>query len=152
MLRVPRDVRDNSTVVEHTMKTQLGELGRSPSTAEVAEATGLTVEQVLEAREATHAYRCESLDRPVYDGADDGTVTLGDHIGTVDDGLRGAERAVLLEQLAAAALSDRDWKVVRLRIGEDLLQREIAERMGLSQMQVSRILREALLRLQLAAA
>jgi RNA polymerase sigma-B factor len=152
MLRVPREVRDNSTVVEHTIKTQLGELGRSPSTAEVAEATGLTVEQVLEAREATLAYRCESLDRPVHDGPDDGALTLGDHIGMLDDGLRDAERTVLLEQLAAAALSDRDWEVVRLRIGEDLLQREIAERVGLSQMQVSRILRDALLRLQLAAA
>jgi RNA polymerase sigma-B factor len=59
---------------------------------------------------------------------------------------------VLLEQLAAAALSDRDWEVVRLRVEEDLLQREIAERVGVSQMQVSRILRDAVSRLQVAAA
>ena len=58
---------------------------------------------------------------------------------------------MLLEQLAAAALSDRDWEVVRLRVEEDLLQREIAERVGVSQMQVSRILRDAVSRLQLVA-
>ena len=152
MLRVPRDIRDNSTAVERAAKMLAGEAGRSPSTAEVADATGLTVEQVLEAREATLAYRCESLDRPVQDAAEDGSLTLGDRLGTVDDGLRDAEHTVLLEQLAATALSDRDWEVVRLRVEEDLLQREIAERVGVSQMQVSRILRDALSRLQLAAA
>ena len=152
MLRVPRDIRDNSTVVERALKMLSGELGHMPSTAEVADATGLSVEQVVEAREATLAYRCESLDRPVHDGAEEGTLTLGDRLGTYDDGLRDAERTVLLEQLAAAALSDRDWEVVRLRVEEDLLQREIAERVGVSQMQVSRILRDAVARLQLTAA
>jgi RNA polymerase sigma-B factor len=152
MLRVPRDIRDNSTAVERAAKILAAEAGRSPSTAEVAEATNLTVEQVLEAREATLAYRCESLDRPVQDASDDGSLTLGDRLGASDDGLRDAEHGVLLEQLAAAALSDRDWEVVRLRVEEDLLQREIAERVGVSQMQVSRILRDAVSRLQVAAA
>ena len=152
MLRVPRDIRDNSTVVERTLKVLSGDLGRAPSTAEVAEATGLTIEQVLEAREATLAYRCESLDRPVHDGTEEGTLTLADRLGTYDKGLRDAESTVLLEQLAAAALSDRDWQVVRLRVEEDLLQREIAERVGVSQMQVSRILRDAIQRLRLTAA
>ena len=151
MLRVPRDIRDNSTAVERTIKMLAGETGRSPSTVEVAEAAGLTVEQVLEAREAALAYRCESLDRPVQDAAEDGALTLGDRIGTHDRGLRHAEHSVLLEQLAAEALSDRDWEVVRLRVEEDLLQREIAERVGVSQMQVSRILRDAVSRLRLVA-
>ena len=151
MLRVPRDIRDNSTVVERTMRALSGELGRTPSTKEVAEATGLSLEQVVEAREATLAYRCESLDRPIQDGNEDGVLTLGDRLGAYDDRLGEAERGVLLEQLAAAALSDRDWEVVRLRIEEDLLQREIAERVGVSQMQVSRILRDAVVRLQLVA-
>jgi RNA polymerase sigma-B factor len=152
MLRVPRDVRDASTVVERTVKALSGDLGRSPSTVEVADAAGMSVEQVVEAREAALAYRCESLDRPVQDAAEDGTLTLGDRLGAYDDGLRDAERGVLLEQLASVALSHRDWEVVRLRIEEDLLQREIAERVGVSQMQVSRILRDAVSRLQLAAA
>jgi RNA polymerase sigma-B factor len=152
MLRVPRDVRDASTVVERTIKVLSGDLGRSPSTTEVADAAGMTVEQVIEAREATLAYRCESLDRPVQEAGEDGSLTLGDRLGTLDTNLRDAERGVLLEQLAAVALSRRDWEVVRLRIEEDLLQREIAERVGVSQMQVSRILRDAVSRLQLAAA
>jgi len=115
----------------------------------VAKATGLGVEQILEARHASLAYRCESIDRSVA-GDDDG-MTLGDRLGARDDALRRAEDAVALEQIAAALLSRRDREVLRLRLREDLLQREIAERVGLSQMQVSRVLREAVDRLAKAA-
>lgn len=69
-----------------------------------------------------------------------------------DEDLRRAEDRVALEQLAAASLSRRDREVLRLRLHEDLLQREIAERVGLSQMQVSRLLRDAVHRLTEKAA
>ena len=151
MLRVPRDVRDASTAVGRATQMLERELGRSPTPAEVADATRLTVAQVIEGYEATLVYRCESLDRPVHD-ADDGSLTVADRLGARDDGLRHAEASVLIEQLSAAALSDRDQEVLRLRVEEDLLQREIAERVGVSQMQVSRILRDAVSRLQLTAA
>lgn len=149
-VRVPRDVRDAVTAVERASEALAGPLGRSPSAAEVAEATGLADEQVVEARAAALAYRCDSLDRPAHDDDHDGA-TLGDRIGRADEALRRAEDCILVEQLAAAALSERDRLVVRLRFQEDMLQREIAARVGLSQMQVSRILRDSLQRLQTSA-
>lgn len=146
-LRVPRVLRDAAAEVERTSEALAAELGRSPSVTEVGRTAGLAVEQVVEAREAALAYRCDSLDRPLHE---DG-VTLGDRLGRSDEGLRRAEAGILLEQLAAASLNARDRKVLYLRLHEDLLQREIAARVGVSQMQVSRILRESLRRLQLIA-
>jgi RNA polymerase sigma-B factor len=146
-LRVPRVVREAAIAVEKATSRLAVELGRMPSGAEVAGATGLGIELVLEAREAVLAYRCDSLDKPVHAGSEDGTMTLGERLGARDDGLRQAENALLIDQLAAASLSNRDREVVRLRFSEDLLQREIAERVGLSQMHVSRILRDSVARM-----
>jgi RNA polymerase sigma-B factor len=150
-VRVPRDVRDNVPVVERARERLAGNSGRSPSAAEVAEATGLEVEQVLEARYASNAYRCDSIDRPAP-GDDDEGMTLGDRLGARDENLRRAEEGIALQQIAATALSRRDREVLRLRLEEDQLQREIADRVGLSQMQVSRLLREAQDRLTRTAA
>jgi RNA polymerase sigma-B factor len=150
-VRVPRDLRDAATSVERASEALAGELGRSPSAAEVAEATGLAPEQVIDAREAALAYRCDSLDRPLHSDDDDGAATLGDHVGIADEALRKAENSILVGQLAPDCLSARDREVLRLRFEEDLLQREIAVRVGVSQMQVSRILRDAVQRLQFAA-
>ena len=150
-LRVPRDVRDHATAVERVTDSLAAQLGRSPSVPEIALASGLSAEQVVEAREASLAYRCESLDRPLHGGEDDGA-TLGDRIGGGDDEILRAEDAVLLEQLASASLSERDREVLRLRFHDDLLQRDIAQRVGVSQMQVSRILRDSLRRLKATAA
>jgi RNA polymerase sigma-B factor len=141
-VRVPREVRDAVVTVERANDPLASELGRSPSAAELAEATGLTVERVIEAREAALAYRTESIDRPAASEDAEG-LTVGDRIGVRDDNLSRAENGVALEQLSSAVLSRRDREVLRLRIREDLLQREIAERVGLSQMQVSRVLRDA---------
>jgi RNA polymerase sigma-B factor len=148
-LRVPRDVRDAVLAVDRASEGLASELGRSPSVAEVADATGLGVERVLEARDAALVYRCDSIDRPVP--GEDGS-TLGDRLGVGDEALRRAEDGIALEQLAAAALSRRDREVLQLRVRDDLLQREIAERVGLSQMQVSRLLRDAVQRLSEEAA
>jgi RNA polymerase sigma-B factor len=149
-VRVPREVRDAVSTVDRASEHLSAELGRSPSAVEVAAAAGLSVEQVIEARQAALAYRCESLDRPVP-GEDEG-MTLGDRLGARDEELRRAEDGIALDQVAAASLSHRDREVLRLRLRDDLLQREIAERVGLSQMQVSRLLREAVSRLTNVAA
>jgi RNA polymerase sigma-B factor len=150
-VRVPREVRDNVGAVERASEQLAGALGHSASAADVAAATGLGVEQVIEARHAALAYRCESIDRPAP-GEDGDGMTLGDRLGAHDEDLRRAEDGIALEQLAAASLSRRDREVLRLRLREDMLQREIAERVGLSQMQVSRLLREAVDRLGQVAA
>jgi RNA polymerase sigma-B factor len=150
-LRVPRELRDSAAAVERTAEALAVQFGRSPSVAEVADAIGQSVEHVVAAREAALAYRCDSLDRALRSDEADGGATLGDRLGTYDEELGRVEHGILLEQLAEAALSERDRAVLRLRFEEDLLQREIAERIGVSQMQVSRILRDAVGRLQAAA-
>ena len=147
-VRVPREIRERAMAVERTTEALTAELGRMPSAGEVARATGLAVDQVLEAREATAAYRTESLDRPLRAADEDGAQTLGEQLGARDEELRRAEEDILLTQLSAAVLPTRDREVLRLRFEEDLLQREIAERVGLSQMHVSRILRDGLRRLR----
>jgi RNA polymerase sigma-B factor len=150
-LRVPRDLRDSAAAVERAAEELAAKLGRSPSVAQVAEAVGRSVEHVVAAREAALAYRCDSIDRPLRADEGDGGATLADRLGTSDDELSRVEDWVMLDQLAAEALSERDRVVLRLRFEEDLLQREIAERVGVSQMQVSRILRDGVDRLRSAA-
>jgi RNA polymerase sigma-B factor len=150
-VRVPRELRDLAAAVEHAAEGLAAELGRSPSLAEVADAVGQPVEHVIAAREAALAYRCDSIDRPLRGDDADGGATLADLLGEPDDELSRVETGVMLDQLAEVTLSERDRVVLRLRFEHDLLQREIADRIGVSQMQVSRILRDAMARLQDAA-
>ena len=150
-VRVPRELRDLAAAVEHAAEGLAAELGRSPSLAEVADAVGQSVEHVMAAREAALAYRCDSIDRPLRADEAGGSATLADLLGEPDDELSRVETGVMLDQLAEVTLSERDRVVLRLRFEHDLLQREIADRIGVSQMQVSRILRDAMDRLQNAA-
>jgi len=118
--------------------------------AEVAHSTGMSVEEVTEARLAAGASRRASLDAPITARDDAGDVGLADTLGRDDDGLNRVEDALWLEQLSGT-LTERQREVLRLRFVEDLVQREIAERVGLSQMHVSRILRDTLAQLADAA-
>ena len=148
-VRVPRDLQERSTQVERAAERLFAQTGRAPSVSEIAEATGLSDERVLEAREASMSYRATSLETPSgMDG--DESYTLADRIGADDDELVRAEQSVCLEQLADV-LSDRDRHVLSLRFEQDMTQSEIAAHIGVSQMHVSRILRAALERLQASA-
>ena len=124
-------------------------LGRSPSAAEIASETGLELELVLEALEAAIAYDAVSLDTPRTSEEEDGD-TYADTMGAIDD------RFELIEYTSAIgptmrALPPRDRLVLRLRFEQDLTQLEIAERIGVSQMHVSRLIRRALKRLRTVA-
>jgi RNA polymerase sigma-B factor len=103
---------------------------------------------VLEAREAAGAYRAVSLDRPRDEEEEDGAVA--DWMGIEDPGFGLAEDAATVERLMLV-LSDREREVLRLRFGEDLTQSEIGTRVGVSQMHVSRLIRQAIARLRAAA-
>src|SRR5207237_9493401 len=115
--------------------------------AEIAARTGSTVEQVLEAREAAGAYRAVSLDRP---REDDEEGDAGIVLGIEDPGFGVAEDSATVQRLMRV-LSDREREVLRLRFEEDLTQAEIGHRVGVSQMHVSRIIRQAIARLRQAA-
>ena len=125
------------------------ELGRAPTPGEIAERTGAPLEQVLEAREASAAYRAVSLDRP-RDEDDEESSGISDAVGIEDPGFSVAEDAATVERLMRV-LTDREREVLRLRFEEDLTQSEIGARVGVSQMHVSRLIRQSVARLREAA-
>jgi RNA polymerase sigma-B factor len=149
-IHVSRSVQESIARVEKVSEELRSELGRYPSVGEVADVCGMTIEEVTEARLAEGASRLASLDAPITTRDDPGDGGLADQLGTEDTGLDRVEDALWIEQLAGD-LTPRQREVLRLRFVEDLVQREIAERVGLSQMHVSRILRDTLAQLADAA-
>jgi RNA polymerase sigma-B factor len=147
-VRVPRDLQELALRVDHAVtRLSVGER-RSPSVAEIAHTVGVSSEQVLDALEAAAAYRASSLDAPrsAVAGEEAGE-TVADTLGTREAGFRRAEERATLEPLLAR-LAPRERLVLQLRFGEDLTQAEIGERIGVSQMQVSRLIRQALARMR----
>jgi RNA polymerase sigma-B factor len=147
-VRVPRDLQELAVRLEPTGEELARELGRAATPMELAERLGVTLEQVLEAREAAGAYRAVSLDRP-RDEDEDGD-GIGAVFGVEDPGFGEAENAATVQHLMRV-LTDREREVLRLRFEEDLTQAEIGVRIGVSQMHVSRIIRQAIGRLRAAA-
>ncbi|HEX5617949.1 MAG TPA: SigB/SigF/SigG family RNA polymerase sigma factor [Solirubrobacteraceae bacterium] len=147
-VRVPRDLQEMSVRVDRVTEAMARELGRAPTPAEIAEHIGTTTERVLEAREAAGAYRAVSLDRPREDDEDSDGMALT--FGIEDPGFGLAEDAATVERLMTV-LTDREREVLRLRFAEDLTQSEIGARVGVSQMHVSRLIRQAVARLRDAA-
>jgi RNA polymerase sigma-B factor len=148
-VRVPRDLQELALRVDKAVGTLSRELRRQPSVPEIAEAVGANEEQVLEALEAAGAYRATSFDAP-RSSDDDAGDSLGDAYGGEESGFGLAEDRATLERLMAA-ITPREREVLRLRFVEDLTQAEIGARIGVSQMQVSRLIRQSLARLRTAA-
>jgi RNA polymerase sigma-B factor len=148
-VRVPRDLQELALRLDRTSEELSREIGRAPTPAEVAERLSVSEEDVLEAREAAHAYRAVSLDRPRTDDDESGPA-VADAMGGEDPGFRRAEDAATVDQLLRV-LAPREREVLRLRFVEDLTQQEIGDRIGVSQMHVSRLIRQAIARLGEAA-
>jgi len=149
-VRVPRDLQDLALRVDRVADSLTRELGRAPTVDELAASIDAHPEDVLEAMQASSAYRATSLETPRTGGDDDPGDTLGDTVGITDDGFLRAEQRAVLHALLRS-LTPREREVVRLRFEEDLTQAAIGERIGVSQMQVSRVLRQALGRLRALA-
>ncbi len=142
-MRVPRDLKEALPKIRAAPSTSSPRTSaatrrppRSPSRP------GMEEDVVIDALEAAEASRPASLDAPVATGEPD-AATIGDLVGSEDENIDQAEWNVLLEE-RLEQLDDRDREVLYLRFVEDLTQREIGERIGVSQMQVSRILSAAL--------
>jgi len=149
-VRVPRDLQELALRVDRVVSDLTRELGRAPTVDEVALAVDADSEDVLEAMQASSAYRATSLETPRAGGDNEPGETLGDSVGLVDDGFNRAEQRAVLHALMRS-LTPREREVVRLRFEEDLTQAAIGERIGVSQMQVSRVLRQAIARLRTLA-
>ncbi len=148
-VHVPRGMQERVMRVDATMRELSRTLGRSASAAEVAESLGIGVEQVLEAMEASSAYAAVSLESFRFGDDGDGE-TYAESIGVEDERYELVEYGATIAP-TLAALPARDRLVLHLRFAEDLTQAEIAERVGVSQMHVSRLIRRALERLRTVA-
>ena len=149
-VHVPRGMQERTVAVQATVTRLSKELGRSPAAAEVARDLDLPEEQVLEAMEAALAYDALSLEAPRPGGDEAGDAVFGDTIGEVDGRYELVELAATIAP-ALRDLDERDRRILHMRFLEDLTQSEIAARIGVSQMHVSRLIRRALARLEAAA-
>jgi RNA polymerase sigma-B factor len=147
-LRVPRELQERALVVSRTAGELTTTLGRPPTAAQIAESTGMSLEDVVEARAAGTARHAVSIYRPLSEGEDE---PLADVLGAEDPAFGAAEDAMTSERLLAA-LPQREREILRLRYQEELTQWQIGERVGCSQMHVSRLIRQSLDRLRDAAA
>ena len=140
-VRPPRRIQEAQQAINQARSDLLQELGREPRVGELAGLLDLDDETVIEALSADGCYTPASLDRPIGgDGdADPGGRTLGSVLGGADPDYASCEARVMLRPLLAR-LDRRDRMVLRLRFVEGLTQREVGERIGVTQMQVSRIL------------
>jgi RNA polymerase sigma-B factor len=139
-LRVPRAVQERRMKVNRAIPVLTARLGRSPTTAEIAEQIQATSEEVLEALEAAVAYEPVSLD--ATPGADEDE-TWAQSVGGDDPGYELVEHSATLSP-ALRALPERERLIVHMRFVQDMTQSEIAARIGISQMHVSRLIRKAL--------
>ena len=145
-VHVPRGAQEMALKVEQARQQLASRSGRSPSVNELAQFLEWSTEDVLDALEAGSAHHSVSLDAPTDDG--EGEVgTLAQSLGHADDRLDSIEDRVTVAA-AVRKLGPRERYVLHLRYVEDLTQTQIAEHVGVSQMQVSRILRRAVAQLQ----
>jgi RNA polymerase sigma-B factor len=149
-VHVPRDLQERALKVASTATHLEARLGRAPTARELGDKLGVSIEEVLEASQAAEALGAESLNRPLAGDEPEGDSVL-DQIGVVDDGYGRVEAGATLERYLAV-LDERSREVLRLRFEEDLSQQEIAQMIGCSQMHVSRLIRQAVERLQKLAA
>ena len=141
-IRAPRRIQELYLELSPVIESQTQKLGRPPTVAEMAAITDTSEEAVLEALEAGQSYRTSSIDAP-----DRHQVTMANRIGEVDAGYAGTEDRILLA-ISLADLSERDRAILNLRFVEGLTQSEIASRVGISQMHVSRLIAASLARLR----
>lgn len=142
-LRLPRGLQERILKLEGAASDLTGELERPPTVRELAEMLDMDETEVLEAFEAIQTRRTLSFDQPVtvVGSPDEGTV--GEQVGSEDPSFEGVEDREAVES-SLPGLTEREVLALRLRFVEDLTQSEIAERIGCSQVHVSRILRGAL--------
>jgi RNA polymerase sigma-B factor len=140
-IRVQRSLQELRLELRNTAAQLTSELGRVPSDSELAASLGVSIDDVLAARQAEQAFRAASLDSPVSD--EGGGASLGELLGDEDPQL---EHVIDMQAVWAhwGELPEREQKLLLMRFYGNMTQSEIGERLGISQMHVSRLLAEAL--------
>ena len=146
-VKVPRRLQELNLAVNRASDKLAIELGRSPTVAELARHLSAGEDEILEAQELGQAYNLLSLDSEVSGESDKKSQTLADTVGVADEGLKLLEDRANLER-AFNVLTGRERVIIYLRSYESVSQTEIAKRLNVSQMHVSRLQAKALEKLR----
>ena len=145
-IRVPRRLQELSAKVNSATDELTAQLQRSPSIEEVADYLGTTADEVLEAMESSSAYSSVPLEGQGNNEEDDAPSVI-DRYASVDGDLEASDDRMVLEGVIGE-FPEADQQAIRMRFIDGMTQVEIAKRLGISQVQVSRMLRRALRRIQ----
>ncbi|WP_426368471.1 RNA polymerase sigma factor SigF [Streptomyces sp. E-08] len=146
-VHVPRRLQEARVELAKATEELSTRLGRTPTVKELAELMSLTEEEVTEARLASNGYNSSSLDAALSGENEDGDASLADLIGSEDPAMELVEDFHALAPLIAE-LDERDRRIIHLRFVEELTQAQIGDRLGCSQMHVSRLLSRTVKRLR----
>lgn len=146
-VKVPRRLKELNLQLKNAREALSQDLNRAPTASEIAVLLGIDREEVVQAQIASSAYTTLSSDAPVGSGDDDGRLSIGSSFGDTDANLDKVLDVETVRPLLAA-LPQREQLVLRLRFFESLTQTQIADRLGISQMHVSRILARSLAKLR----
>lgn len=149
-VHVPRRIKELGPKIKATVEELTTRLQRSPQVKEIADHIGVTEEEILETMEMGQSYQALSVDHSIEADSDGSTVTILDLVGEQESGYEKTDQRLVLEKILHV-LSDREKEVIRYTFIENLSQKDAGEKLGISQMHVSRLQRRALDKLRTAA-
>lgn len=146
-IHVPRRIKELGPKIKAAVETLTIEMQRSPLVSEIAEYLDVEEEVVLEAMEMGRSYQALSMDHTLDADSEGGTITLFDIVGETDGGFEKTDQRMVVAN-ALNVLSEREKQIIQYTYIEQLSQKETGERLGISQMHVSRLQRKAIKKLQ----
>ncbi|MCL6628956.1 MAG: RNA polymerase sigma factor SigF [Armatimonadetes bacterium] len=146
-LKVPRRLQELNLAANKAADNLSAKLGRTPTIQEIAQAVGASEEETLEAMELGNAYETVSLDTKLVNEGDSSPLSLAEFVGDTDGSLNSLDKFGDLSQ-AIECLDPREKAIIYLRFFKDMSQTEVAKRLNISQMHVSRLQQKALRRLR----
>lgn len=146
-IHVPRRIKELGPKIKAAVGTLTIEMQRSPLVSEIAEYLEVEEELILEAMEMGRSYQALSMDHTLDADNEGGTITLFDIIGETDGGFEKTDQRMVVAN-ALNVLSEREKQIIQYTYIEQLSQKETGERLGISQMHVSRLQRKAIKKLQ----
>ncbi|WP_018924812.1 RNA polymerase sigma factor SigB [Salsuginibacillus kocurii] len=146
-VHVPRRIKELGPRIKKAVEELTSELQRSPDVHEIAAFLEVSEEEVLETMEMGKSYQALSVDRSIEADQEGSAVTLLDLVGSAEEGYEKTDQQMLLEK-AFAVLTEREKEILQCTYFEHLSQKETGERLGISQMHVSRLQRRALQKLR----
>ncbi|WP_445490553.1 RNA polymerase sigma factor SigB [Niallia sp. 03133] len=146
-VHVPRRIKELGPKIKKTVEQLTTDLQRSPKVEEIAEYLQVSEEEVLEAMEMGKSYQALSVDHSIEADSEGGTVTLLDIVGDVDQGFEKVNQKLVLEKVLHV-LTEREKNIIQFTYLDNMSQKDAGDKLGISQMHVSRLQRRAIKKLQ----